>query len=154
KIVIRRQDFDHVTAHAKRTAAEVTLVTFVEDLDKTLGDLFPLDLLPLLEHEEHTVVGFRRAETVNATDARYDHAIAPLEKRPGRRETKLVELIVDGGFFFDVDVARGDVSFGLVVIVVTDEVFDGVRRKERLEFLIKLRRERLVVRQHECRPAE
>ena len=60
---------------------------------------------------------------------------------------------IDGGFFFDVDVARRNVSFGLIIIVIADEIFHGVRREKRLEFLIKLRGQRLVMRQHQRRTA-
>ena len=50
-------------------------------------------------------------------------------------------------FFFDVDVGGGNVGFGLVVIVVADEIFDGVLREEAFELVIELRGERFVVRQ-------
>ena len=46
-------------------------------------------------------------------------------------EPQLVQLVVDGGFFFDVDVARGNVGFGLVVVVIADEILDRVAGKER-----------------------
>ncbi len=39
---------------------------------------------------------------------------------------KLVELVVDGRFLLDVDVAGGNVGFRLVVVVVGDEVLDRV----------------------------
>ena len=46
----------------------------------------------------------------------------------------------------------GDVGLGLVVVVVADEVLDGVLRKEPAELLIQLRRQRLVVDHHQRRP--
>ena len=52
-------------------------------------------------------------------------------RRLGGGEAQLVELVVDGGFLFDVDVARRDVGFGLVVIVIADEVLDRVVGEER-----------------------
>src|SRR5262249_27818745 len=45
-------------------------------------------------------------------------------------------------------------GFGLVVVVIADEVVDGVVRKEGLELLEELSRQRLVVRQNERRLAE
>jgi hypothetical protein len=57
-----------------------------------------------------------------------DDAIAALEEALGGGEAQLVQLVVDGGVLFDVDVAGGDVGLGLVVVVVADEVLDGVRR--------------------------
>ena len=52
------------------------------------------------------------------------------KRRAGGGEAELVELLVDGGFFFDVEVAGGDVGLGLVVVVVGDEVLDGVVGEE------------------------
>ena len=46
-----------------------------------------------------------------------------------------------------------DVRFGLEVVVIADEIFHRVVREKRLEFLVKLRRERLVVRENQRRLA-
>ena len=54
----------------------------------------------------------------------------------------------------DVDVALRDVRLGLVVVVVADEVVDGVVREEALELLVELGGERLVVGEDERRLAE
>ena len=59
----------------------------------------------------------------------------------------LVDVLVDGGVFFDVRIGARHVGFGLVVIVVTDEVFDGVVREQAGEFAVKLRGKGLVGRQ-------
>ena len=48
----------------------------------------------------------------------------------------------------------GTYGFGLVVVVVADEIFDRVVREEPAEFLIELRREGLVVHHHERRPVD
>ena len=72
----------------------------------------------------------------------------------GGGQAQLVQLVVDGGFFFDVDVARRDVGFRLVVIVVADEVLHRVVREERLELVVELRGQRLVVRQDQRRAVD
>ena len=46
-----------------------------------------------------------------------------------------------------------NIRFGLEIVVIAYEVFHRIVREERLEFLIELRRERLVVRQDERRLA-
>jgi hypothetical protein len=51
--------------------------------------------------------------------------------------------------FLDVRVRGGDVRFRLVVVVVRDEVLDGVAREELLELAVQLRGERLVVAHHQ-----
>ena len=50
------------------------------------------------------------------------------------------------GILLDERVRARDVGLGLVVIEIADEVFDGVVREEAFELRVKLRRERLVVR--------
>ena len=52
----------------------------------------------------------------------------------------------------DVGVGARDVGFGLVVVVVADEVLDGVVGEELFELGVELRGQRLVGRQHQRRP--
>src|SRR5439155_15459809 len=58
------------------------------------------------------------------------------------------------GVLLDVEVGLRDVRLGLVVVVVRDEVLDSVPRKELAEFVAQLGGERLVVCDHERRPAD
>ena len=69
-----------------------------------------------------------------------------------RRRRSMFSLIER--VFLDVDVALRDVRLGLVVVVVADEVVDGVVREEALELLVELGGERLVVGEDERRLAE
>ena len=63
-----------------------------------------------------------------------------------------VDLVVDRGVLLDVEVLRRDVGLGLVVVVVADEVLDGVVGEELPELVAELRRQRLVVGDHQRRP--
>ena len=58
---------------------------------------------------------------------------------------ELLNLLVDFNVFCDVGVGLRDVGFGLVVVVVTDEVFDRVFREKSLKLAVELRSQRLVV---------
>ncbi len=60
-----------------------------------------------------------------------------------------INLFVDGRFFFDVSIGRGDVGFGLIIVVIGNEIFDCIFGKERAEFLAELGGQRLVVRNNE-----
>ena len=110
---------------------------------------FAIRALPFFDHHAHAEVGFRRANAVNAGYRSHDDDVPALEKRARRAHAQLVEFIVDRGFFLDVGVRGGEIRLRLIVIVVADEVFDRVLRKETLEFAVELRRERLIVRQHQ-----
>ena len=100
-------------------------------------------------HERIKQVERELSEVVEARD---DDDIAALEQGPCRRQPHPIDLVVDRGFFLDIRVTGGNVGFGLVVVVIADEVLDRVFRKEPSEFLIELRGQRLVVRHHQRRP--
>ena len=74
----------------------------------------------------------RRAEPVDARDAGDDDHVVPADQGARRGEAEALDLLVDRGVFLDVDVALGDVGFGLVVVVIADEVADGVVGKNSL----------------------
>ena len=71
----------------------------------------------------------------------------------GRGVAEPVDLVVDRGVLLDVEVLRRDVGLGLVVVVVADEVLDGVLGEELAELVAELRRQRLVVGDHQRRAA-
>ena len=143
--VVGGVDLYDVAADAEGAAAEVDVVALVKDFDEAASDVGALDLLSFFEEHQHAVVGFGRAEAVDAGDRRDDDAVAAFEEAARGGETELVELVVDGGFFFDVEVAGGNVGLGLVVVVVGDEVLDGVGGEKLLELVIELRGESFVV---------
>ena len=81
-----------------------------------------------------------------------DDDVAALEERAGGRQPHAIDLVVDRRFLLDVGVAGGHVRFRLVVVVVADEVLDGVVGEEAPELLVELRGQRLVVRHHQRGP--
>ena len=93
----------------------------------------------------------RRADAVDARDRRDDDDVPPREQRGGGRVAQPVDVVVEGRVLLDVEVGLGHVGLGLVVVVVGDEVLDGVVGEELPELVAELRGERLVVRDHERR---
>src|SRR5437763_3098780 len=91
------------------------------------------------------------ADAVNAGDRGDDDHVATLEESLCRGEAQLVDLVVLGHLLFDVEIGLRDVSLGLVVVVVRNEILDGVFGKEVSELLIELRGERFVVTENERR---
>ncbi len=83
-------DFDDVAADAEGAAAEVDVVAVVEDFYEAAGDVFALEALTFFEEEEHAVVGFGRAEAVDAGDGADDDGVAALEEAAGGGEAELV----------------------------------------------------------------
>ena len=153
-LLVRRIHFDDVAAHAERAAREVHIVALVLNLHELPKNLLARNTLAELQRQQHAVIRLGRSEAVDARHARDDDDVAPLEQRSGRRQPHPVDLIVDDRFLFDVRVGGGNVGLRLVVVVVTDEILDGILREEAPELLIQLRRERLVVHHHERRPVD
>ena len=63
-----------------------------------------------------------------------------------------LDLVVDRGVLLDVGVGLRDVGLGLVVVVVADEVLDGIVRQHLAQLVGQLRRQGLV-RRHDQRRA-
>ncbi len=150
-LVVGRKNLDHVAAHAEAAAPEVRVVALVENLHQPPRNVFATDLLALFQQQQHAVVGIRVAQTVDATDRADDDGVGPLKERTRGRQPQLVQLFVDRRLFFNVEITGRNVGLRLIVVVVADEVFDGVVRKELFELVVELRGQRLVVRQNQRR---
>ena len=145
--IVRREDVDDVAANAKRAAGKVGLGALVLQRHE-VGDQLPLvDALALLQGKRHRGVGFDRADTVDAGDRGDDDDVVAFQERARRRVAHAVDLLVDGRVLFDVGVGARHIGFGLVVVVVADEIFHRVVGEEALELAIELRGQRLVRRQ-------
>ena len=149
ELFVRRIDLDDVAADAEGAAAELVVVALVLDFDQLAQDLIAVDPLPFLERQHQAVVGVGRSQAVDARHAGDDDDVAALEQRPRRRQPHAIDLVVDRRFLLDVGVARRHVGFGLVVVVVADEILDRVVGEEAPELLEQLGRQRLVVRHHQ-----
>ena len=106
-----------------------------------------------MQVKDHAVVFRRVADAIDRRN-RGDHdAVLPLQNRFGRRKAHLLDVLVDRRILLDVQIARRHIRFGLVIIVIGNEILDRIFGKELAEFGIELRRERLVRREHDRRPA-
>ena len=110
-----------------------------------------VDRSPFLKLQDEALVLLRLAETVDARHRGDDDHVPALEQRARRGVAQLVDLLVDVRVLGDVGVGARDVRLGLVVVVVGDEVLDGVLGEELLELGAELRGERLVRREDERR---
>ena len=73
------EDLDHIAAHAEASTLKRNIIALVADGDELLQDLLARDRLPLVHGENHLVIALRRAEAVDARDARHDDDVAPLK---------------------------------------------------------------------------
>ena len=145
------EHLERLAAHAEGAAREHAVVARVLDRDEFAQQLVAVDLLAALEDLHVHLVRLRRAEAVDARHRRHHDHVAAREHRRGRGVAQAVDLLVDRRVLLDVQVAARDVGLGLVVVVVGDEVLDRVVREERAELVAQLRRQRLVVGDHQRR---
>ena len=149
-----RLHLDHVALDPKAAAAEQGVVADVLRVDQLPQQLVAVVLLPHGEVDEPRLVLLRRAEAVDARDGRDDDRVAARQERRGGGVAEAVDVVVPGRVLLDVEVGLRHVRLRLVVVVVGDEVLDGVLREELAELVAELRGERLVVRDHERRPLQ
>ena len=151
-LFIRREDLDHIAPHAKRAAMKIKVVALVLDVYQLAQQGIALNLGVFFDKQDQLKVGFRRTQTIDARDAGDDEGVAPLQERLGGRVAHLVDLFVDRRVLLDIRVAPRNVGFRLVVVVVADEVTDGVVGKQLFELVVELSREGFVGGHDQRRP--
>lgn len=132
------EDIDGVAAHAELAAAEVLVVALVLHADQLRDDVALVDSVAGTQRHDHAVVAFGFADAVDGRDRGHDDHVAPLHETFGARKPHLLDVLVDGAVLFDEKVALWHVGLGLVVVVVADEVLDGVLGKELAELAVQL----------------
>ena len=125
-----------VAAHAEIAARETGIVALVLQRDQLADQLALIDALASLDVEDHRRIGLDRTDAVEARDAGDDDHVVALEQCASGRMAHPVDRLVNRGFLLDIGVGPGDVGFGLVVVVIADEVFDRVVREEALELAV------------------
>ena len=154
QFVVRGPDVDRVAPHAEFPAFERDVVSLVLDRNELLEQAVARQRHAAGQPDDHRPVIVRRAEAVDARHAgHHDHVLAA-HQRARRRQSEAVDLLVDRGILLDEDVALRNVGLGLVVVVVADEVVDGVVWEEVAKLGVELGSQRLVVGEHERRPAD
>ena len=151
-LIMRREYIDDVAAHAKRPARKIHVVAFILQLDQFLDEGSLRHLLTHPHRQHHLRIGFGRTDTVNARHRCDDDTIGPRQHGTCRAMAHAVDLLVDRGIFFNIDVAFGDIGFRLEIIVIGYEIFHRVVREKTFHLRIQLRGKCLVMR-HDKRRA-
>ena len=149
---IGRKNVDRVAADAEHIAREGDVVALIADIDELAHELLRVTLLTGAQRNDHVGIVDRVAETVDTRHGRDDDHVPPLKQARRGRVAQTLDLIVDGGVLFDERVRVRDVRLRLIVVIVADKILHGVVREKLLELAAQLRRENLVVREHERRP--
>ena len=150
-IRVYRPDLDRVAAHAEAIALEGDVVALILDVDQAADERIAPELHARTQRNDHALVVDRVAERIDARHRGHDDNVAALGERGGRGMAQAVDLVVDSGVLLDIGIGRSDVRLRLIVIIVGDEILDGVVREEFAQLGAQLRGERFIVREHERR---
>ena len=146
---MRREQLDGVAAHAEGAADEIAVAAAVVQRHEVGQQLALGQALAGLHREGHGRVGLDRADAVDARHGRDDDDVVALEQGARGGVAHAVDLLVHRRFLLDVGVGARHVGFGLVVVVVGDEVLDRVVGEEAPELAVELGRQRLVGGEHQ-----
>jgi hypothetical protein len=135
----------------KGPTPEIHFVAFVLHLGEAFDDFALPQAITDTHRQDHLMVLVAIADTVNTGNRRDDDAIAAFKQAFGRRKAHLLDMLVDRRVFLDKQITCGNVGFWLIVVVVGDEVLDGILGEELPEFGVQLRGQCLVRRQNQRR---
>ena len=99
-----------------------------------------------IDRELKFAILFGVPNIVDTRDGSDDNHVWPSHNIGGTLEAQLIDFVVNVSGLFDVGVTCGDVGFGLIVVVVTNKVRNGVIREEFAHFLVELACQGFVVR--------
>ena len=136
-VVVGQVDVDRVAFHPEVAPVELHLVARVERVDQMSQQPVAPDVVAHLHLDHVAVEVLGVADAVEARHRRdHNHILAPRQQGRGGGEPQAVYLFVDGKVFLDIGIGRGDIGLGLVVVVVGDEILDGILGEEPLELVV------------------
>ncbi len=146
-----RIDVDHIAAHAEGPSLKRQIVADILDIHQLAQDLLTRFLHTRPQRKHLVLVVERAAQAVNAGHRGHDNDIPALRQRRRRRVAQLFDLIVDVRIFFDIGIGRRYIGLRLIIVVVADKILHRVLREELLKLAVKLRRQRLIMGNHQRR---
>ena len=104
--------------------------------------------------QHHAQIGTRITEAVDGGHSGDDDRIGAFQQRLGRRQSHLLDMLVDRGVLLDVGIRGRHIGLGLIVIVIGDEIFNCIVRVQPAHFSVELGGQRLVGSQNNGRPLD
>ena len=115
-------NFDDIAAYPESAAGEGRVITCILQVDQGGNDFARIILITDFEIHNHIAIALDRAETIDTRYRRDDDHIIPLEQSPGGGMTHTVNLLVDARIFFDKGIGPWHIGFGLIIIIIRDEI--------------------------------
>ena len=105
-----------------------------------------------MKWNHHVEIIDRRPEAIDATDTGDNNHIVAADQGTGGQQSQAIDFFIDGGILFNVDVALRNVGFGLIVVVIADEVCHRIVREELAKLAVQLCGQSFIVRQNKSWP--
>lgn len=149
-----RPDLEDVSLHEEHPWLPIGCGSRELDHDELSDEIFEDIVVSHLHTQTLCLILVNITDTIDTGDGGDDDDVFSREEALSRRMTQSIDLLVDGGFFFDVGSGLHHVCLGLVVVIVGYEVVDGILWKKLLELLSELSGKGLVVCHDESRTLE
>ena len=145
ELLVGGEDLDDVATHAILAALEVDLAAAVLHVGEAEQEFAAVDVDALLQRDHAVAVIHRRTQAEDARHRRDDDHVLAAEQVARRGETQPIQIVVARRILLDVNVPLRNVRFGLVIVVITDEVTHRIVRKKFLHLFVQLSGEGFVV---------
>ena len=93
--ILRWENINRIATHTKRPTRKINFIAVVLHDGELLDDVALGHFIARAQHQHHTMVFLRIAYPVNTRDRPHDNHIAPLEQAFGRRQTHLLDVLVN-----------------------------------------------------------
>ncbi len=105
-----------------------------------------------MDADDAGLIVLRITHTIDTGDrSDYDDVSTTGQQIGGGTQSKLIDFLIDREIFFNIRVRNREIRFRLIIVIIRNKILYGIVRKELLKLTIKLRRQGLVVRQHQYR---
>ena len=149
-VAVSHVNVHRIAQHPERPALELGLVARVQRIDERKQQLVATHSRSHRERDRIVVKILGIAYAVETRNRRYHHDVPSSRKeRGGRVQSETFYFLVDLQVLFDVRVRMWDIGFGLIIVIVRNEILHGVLREKTFELAVQLRRQRFVVAQHQ-----
>ncbi len=134
-----RNDLDRVSPDPEASPLKIHFVSGILNIDQGTDHLIPILFHSRAKRNHHSHIIIRGTQTVNTGNAGYNNDIPAFNQGCRRRQTQLVDLLIDRRILGNISIRRRYIGLRLIIIVIGNKEFNRIFRKEFLEFAIKLR---------------
>ena len=139
------KDLQGVAPDPEIAAVEGHVIARILNGHQLLQDLVPVLLHARAEGDGHALEFVGTAQAVDAGDRGHDDHVPALGQRGCRRQTELVNLVVDHGVLGDIGVTLGNIGLRLIIVVIGNKIFHRVLGEKLLHLAVELAGQGLVV---------